>query len=985
MQRERWIRLEQLFAEALALPIATRSAFLERSCAGDIALRQEIVDLVRSHDAAGVLDAAPALYAADTAAAPRPSLAMGTRLGPWRIEKMIGRGGMGEVYAAMRTDGAFEQRIALKLLRYEASGQLERFHAERRILAKLEHPGIARLLDGGTTPDGRPYTVMEYVEGAPITAYCCKGRQGLRERLELFARVCDAVAYAHSHLVIHRDLKPANILVDPQGEIKLLDFGIAKLLDVVVAERDADTTIAPFTPDYAAPEQLTGQPVSTATDIYALGVLLFELLTGERPLPMQGLPSVHALSLALDRNAPAPSRIARASRAAPLPAHRLTGDLDAIVAKCLRKNPAHRYETINGLKLDIQRHLRNEPVLAREGARLYVFGRLLQRYRWAAAAVFAVVVALAFGLAATLWQAHRAETQSRTSAAVQTFLRDLFRANTSSQDDPVKARQTTARQLLDLGAKKIGTSMNDAPAAKLSILSVLAQLYDDLALDDEAVKLRRESVSLAQTLHGANSAETARTLIELAGSMHASSAVNERLKVLDTAAAVLDHRRDFDSELRAELLARQSEHYQSVDLPRALDYARQSVRLFETWPPSVDLAESLYVRGLIEQNLGLVHESASSLHKAIEVSRTVEGFPNPSLPRFYAFLGQAQQRMQDLAGAETSARLALQTARAVNGENHVDTLQTEMRLGRMLFDTGRTQEGLRLLRAAKERALKIRGPDDPFHTPPALLEYGYGQARAGRLEEGLSDMQAAIANRRIHRPGTIPLANMLDAAASALVDLGHFDGALAYLDEANSIRSNGGAVARTLAYNLNTSTRIHMALAQDNAETAQSSLADYFVDHDETHGFSNTEIERWLLEAEVDLEAGHATLASGLAKRVRIAIEQSGLAAYLDFHAMRADLIEGKAALQNNQPAVALPLLQRTLKVREKLLDPSSPRIAEAQIALAECHLALNEKPQAQALALSAKAIHAQHKDLGDPYRQSLRKLQDDLAAKTKI
>ncbi|MEO7755369.1 MAG: tetratricopeptide repeat protein, partial [Dokdonella sp.] len=531
--------------------------------------------------------------------------------------------------------------------------------------------------------------------------------------------------------------------------------------------------------------------------------------------------------------------------------------------------------------------------------------------------------------------------------------------------------------------KKIDTSMTDAPAAKLSVLKLLSDLYDDLALDDETVRLRRETVALVRKLYGVDSTEAAAALIELSASMHASGSVNEREKVLTEAAAILDGRRDFDSKTRAALLTKQAEHYQSIDQPRALEYARKSVRIYETNPPSVDLAEAQYECGLIELNIGLVRESAVSLRRAIDVSRAVEGFPNPSLPRFYAYLGQAQQRMLDLAGAEDSARLALQTAKAVNGEDHVDTLQTEMRLGRILFDTGRTQEGLALLRSAKDRALRIRGPDDPFHTPPTVQEYGNALARSGKLDEGLAFMQTAIANRRTNRPGTIPLASMLDAAASAMTDMGHFVEAQGYLDEASAIRSKGGVAARTQAYNLNTSTRIRVALAEGLDETATSLLDELFADPDETFGMSATAIERWLLEAEVDLSAHRGDLATELSQRVRNKLAKNDMDAYLGFYAMRADLIEGEAALQDNHPQAALPLLQSSLRIREKLLDPSSPKIAEAQIALARCHLAMGELKQAQTLATSATAIHSLHKELGEQYRQPLRELQAQLSART--
>jgi eukaryotic-like serine/threonine-protein kinase len=973
VSQQRWDRLEQLFAEAITQPAPVRSAFLQRSCGDDTELRRDLDELLRAHDAEGVLDMA--LFSPDRVA-PRASLAAGTCLGPWRIDTLIGRGGMGEVYAATRVDAAFEQRAALKLLRHDAVSQLDRFHAERRILARLEHPGIARLLDGGLSADGRPYTVMEYVAGRSLTEYCRAEAATLNARLALFIQVCDAVAFAHRNLIIHRDLKPDNILVDAQGQVKLLDFGIAKLLDAAASPRETHTTMAPFTPDYAAPEQLSGEPVTTATDIYALGVLLFELLTGERPLRTRGLPSTQAMHMLLDRTAPAPSRIAQAKADAPFSARLLQGDLDAIVAKCLRKEPAHRYEAVNALKRDIECHLRSEPVQAREGARLYVVGRLLRRYRWAIAGVGALIITLAAGLAGTIWQARRAETQARTAAAVEEFLSDMFRANASTQEDPVKARQTTARELLDIGAKKIDTGMMDAPAAKLSVLKLLGELYADLALDDEAVRLHREAVKLAKSLHGAQSIEAAAAMVNLTGAMHASNAVNEREQVLVEATAILDQLKDYTSDTRAALLRMQAEHYQSLDAPRALDYARQSVALYETKEPSRDFAESLYLRGLNEEFSGLVREAAGSYARAIEVSRAVDGYPNPSLPRFYAFLGQVQYRIQDVAGAERSARLALETAKAINGEDHVDTLQTEMRLGRFLFDTGRTAEGLTLLAAAKARALRIRGADDPFHTPVTQLEHGYALARMGLLEQGLADMQAAIANRRANRPGTIFLSTMLENAAWALIELCRWEQARAYLDEATAIKIDSGLAQRTVPHNFNTSTRIRLALAQGQVETARALIDEFVVDPDETLGISFTAVEQRLLTAETDLAAGDSDAAIGHAQHVRNKIETSGLAAYLPLQSFRADLVEGRAALQANRPALALPLLQRALDAGGKRLAASSPRIAEVEIALAECHLALGNVEQARSLAEAAASIQASHEDIGEHYRRPLLRLQ---------
>ncbi len=495
MQTDRWARLEQFFAEATTQPRDARDAFLERSCGDDADLRRELDELLRAHDASGVLDNAP--HAAGNAV-PHPSLAAGSCLGSWRIDRMIGRGGMGEVYAATRADAAFEQRAALKLLRYEAAGQMDRFHAERSFLARLEHPGIARLLDGGVAPDGRPYTVMEYVEGRSLTDYCREQKAALPERLALFTQVCDAVAFAHRNLIVHRDLKPDNILVDASGRVKLLDFGIAKLLDAAASPHASQTTIAPFTPDYAAPEQLSGEAVTTATDIYALGALLFELLTGERPMRMRGLPSTHALQVLLDRTAPAPSRIAQASADAPTAARLLIGDLDAIVAKCLRKEPSYRYETVDALRRDIECHLRSEPVQAREGARMYVIGRALRRHRWAVAGVAMLIVTLAAGLAGTLWQAEQARQQAERANAVRDFLVSLF--ETAEADQPRDLRPTP-EEIVEKGGDRILADHSMPQETKADLLAVLARVALSMDAQTQGQELTAALIPLSEQLY----------------------------------------------------------------------------------------------------------------------------------------------------------------------------------------------------------------------------------------------------------------------------------------------------------------------------------------------------------------------------------------------------------------------------------------------------------------------------------------------------
>jgi tetratricopeptide (TPR) repeat protein len=325
-----------------------------------------------------------------------PDSVVGVRLGAWRLTRLIGRGGMGDVYEGVRADGEFEQRVAIKLLQRETAGESKRFQTERQILARLEHIGIARLYDGGVTEDRRLYMVMEYVEGRPITEFCTLRASTLAQRLGLFIQVCEAVSFAHRNHVIHRDLKPSNILVTSEGAVKLLDFGIAQLLHSQLA-RITQTAAAPMTPICAAPEQLMGHETSPATDVYALGLLLFELLTGAHPWMDHDTPILQAMRTVLERPAPLASSVAEARQSSVVPARRIRGDLDAIVGKTLRKEPASRYTTVEALKADVIQFLRGEAVEARKHARLYRVGHSLRRYRWPLGAAVTLALLLVLG------------------------------------------------------------------------------------------------------------------------------------------------------------------------------------------------------------------------------------------------------------------------------------------------------------------------------------------------------------------------------------------------------------------------------------------------------------------------------------------------------------------------------------------------------------------------------------------------------------
>lgn len=940
-----------------------------------------------SEDAVDLIERVAAAYATsahgdDTVG----SHLVGRVIGSYRVLRRLSRGGMGDVYRAERADGAYDAAVAVKLLRagVDAETLAARFRRERQILARLNHPNIARLLDGGSSADGIPYLVMELVDGESLIAYADGHGLDLDARLDLFATVCDAVAYAHRNLVVHRDLKPANILVTADGTVKLLDFGIGKLL-----EDDGDagltrTGLLPMTPAYAAPEQVLGEPVTTATDAYALGVVLYELLTGSRPHDRDTRP-LTALAGAVEtevttrpsetlRRRGGDSRTQRTARA-------LRGDLDTIVLAALRRRPERRYPSADALAEDLRRYREGRPIRARPDTAGYRARKFLRRHRLGVAAAGLVVLALTTGLTAALWQAREARDEARRAAAVQAFLIDIFRANTSRQPDPVRARRTTARELLDLGAERIESSLEVAPATRLTMTRVLGELYQELAVDERAVRLRRQAVDLARRVHGPASIELAAALVDLAESLHASTQVEQRQGVLDEAAGILDELGPEDSPLRRRLLVQQAQHALSSDLPAALDYAERAVELYAGAASSESFAEALYIQGVARYMSGSDEAAVAALRRAVEVSNAAQGFPNPSSPRYYSWLGDLQFRLLDIRGAEESHRQALIAARAVNGESHVDTLQTKLRLGRILCGTGRVREGRELLRQARDLALETRGPQDPFHTPQALLEHGFCLARSGRLQQGLADMEAGLADWRESRPGTVYLAHMLESVAGSLVETGRDGRAEELLDEAARVREEAGQARRTPTWNFHVATRIRLQLARGRSDRAEELLKEFVVEDRAGRSTSLSQIARWILAAEVLQAAGDDSGAAARARRVRRTIEAAGVEDYLALQLAEADLVLGRAELRRGSPRAARPWLERALEARTAILLPESVRIAEAQVALAACLQELGHTAEARALIEGARSIHAAHESVAEHYVEGLRSVASVVAA----
>jgi len=633
----------------------------------------------------------------------RGELAEGTRLGPWQLMHLLGRGGAGEVYLAVRADGMFQQKAAVKVLQNGTVGEAARFQAEREILARLEHPGIARLLDGGMQADGRPYMVMEYVEGVSLTEFCDTHRLDLRERLRLFAEVCDVVSCAHRNLVVHRDLKPRNILVTRDGRVKLLDFGVAKLLDAVAGPA-SDKTLAPLTPDYAAPEQLTGQPITTATDVYGLGVVLFELLTSRKPFHNTAMPVAHAVRTVLHETPPAPSRIARILSNPDVPSRLLEGDLDAIVAKCLRKEASERYESVGMLEDDIRRYLESKPVSAREGARLYVARRFLRRHRWGVAAVAAVVLALSGALAAVSWQAHRlslerdiAKRAAAREEAVRYYLTRMFRASAAEHG----GEPTTAKEMLDLSAQRILTEYRDDPYLAGKVVETLSDLYGALEdFEGQAPLLERY---LAQAGPEADPQSVAFARQQLA-----------------------------NAELQRGNIARAAEL-----VPLALEFwSTDPVRY------APQRLEGLVIKGRLQRAQGDIDGAIATYSAALEERIALSGVNHPETAALYNSLAVAHMTANHFNAALIAYRKALAIQDALQRGNDLDAQIMRGNMGMLAYRYGQVDEAEELLRSSYTRQRELAG--DSAAVSAAMGNYGQIRSTRGDHDEALSVLRSAV-------------------------------------------------------------------------------------------------------------------------------------------------------------------------------------------------------------------------------------------------
>lgn len=763
--RDRWQDVDRMFLAALERPESERTRFIDAECGGDWQLREAVLSLLRAvTESEGMFEAPPARALIGALAGSNPAIggAQSPHIAGWRIIREIGRGGMGTVYLAERDGPDFDQRAAIKVLRrgIDTDDLVRRFVAERRILATLEHPGIATLHEGGATADGRPYFVMEYIEGTPITRYCDSHRLTIRDRLSLFLDVAAAVRHAHTKLVVHRDLKPSNILVTADRHVKLLDFGIAKLLNPDAGADDlTQTELRMLTPDYASPEQVHGTPVTTASDVYQLGLLLWELLTGGRPHELSGI-SPHEVATVFDRTETLkPSGHVEASaaglRSSTLRAlrARLRGDLDRIVGKALRSSPDQRHESAAELAADVRRFLEGRPVSARPATALYRARKFMGRHRWSVPVLVTTIVFIGVYILTQIRHArvleverNEARMQADRAKEVQRVLVDLFRsADPYAPADPERGRAITVVEALDLGLERVREDLADRPAIRASLLDAIATAYENLGVLDPAIAARREALSLQQSLGGDTAAEARASL----GKLGRMLGVVDRA---DTARTLLEERL---------ALSREAVGDASIEVAEA----------------RLDLGNFLIAHGQPE-------EAASHMNAILAVA---DSLPDAPLSEASGILADAYTILDQFDEAETAARHALALKEKVFGEGSIGAALARVRLAGLLSDALRIDEAM----VEFERAIPILestiGPENGL-TLNTLNNLALLKQRAGDLSGAETTYRRLIDARiRAHGPDHLTLGTVYQNLGTVLMLEERFDEAIEMHERADAI------------------------------------------------------------------------------------------------------------------------------------------------------------------------------------------------------
>ena len=711
MDSEYWNRVNELFDRALEQPEEQRKDWLHEACKNDPPMLADVLALLEADSASQILLDGVAAQAVEFDAQPSR---LGSRIGHYRVLEELGSGGMGDVFLAERADGHFDQKVALKLIKpgMDSKEILRRFESERQILAQLEHPNIARLLDGGSTDDGRPFYAMEYVVGEPIHRFCNSRRLSIDARLKLFLQVCGAVQYAQERLIVHRDLKPGNILITSSGDVKLLDFGIAKILGEGAEHGGSDMTqtgIRIMTPAYAAPEQVRGERITTATDVYALGVILFELISGRRPFNLEGKSPREVEDIIGSTDPPKPSsectadlpastesvqsapdseQIARERSLEPNRLRRrLSGDLDNICLMALRKDAERRYATAGHMKDDIQRHLDGLPIRARADTLSYRASKFLSRHMAATVTTISIVLAtiilVPYYTLKLADERDRARLEADKAETISTFLASLFE---SADPEEMMGDKLTARQMLDRGAERVREELADEPLVQAEMMNVIGRVYRRLGLYDESMHMLEEALVIRKNVLGEFDLEVAESYSGLGDILYYlgqhDSCVAMMAKALIIKERVLGPQ---DPSVALELnnmgwLAYETGLYARAD---SLHTRALRIRQEAFGEDHQDVAESYANLASVLYSQGTYTESAALYEKAYDIRLRVLGEKHPLSVQILNNMGLVYEALEEYEKAEELYNRNLEIYTELYGADHHFLADANSFLGRI--------------------------------------------------------------------------------------------------------------------------------------------------------------------------------------------------------------------------------------------------------------------------------------------------------------
>lgn len=685
MEKALWNKIEAIVDEALTLSGRERETYIAKQCTNDTVLLGHVTQLlneIKEADENSFLEFKSDNFRkiANSQQFKNIEYVKGDKIGPYQVEAIIASGGMGSVYKAKRADGAFEMEVAIKFIKTQNYSRetLRRFELERKILAKLQHPNIARLIDGGLTKkDGIPYIIMEYVNGIPINEYCIKYGCSIEERIKLFKQVLQAVGFAHENLVIHRDLKPGNIFVDESGKVKILDFGISKLLEDNDEANDnlTQTGTRLLTTGYAAPEQIKQENITTATDLYALGVVFYELLSGVSPYELENTSRYEIEQAVIHQDALKPSQKTDIET----DKKKLKGDLDAIALKAIRKEPNRRYRVANEFLEDISDYKNGLPVSAREGSMKYRTQKFLSRHKQGVVITLGIILLISgfigFYTQQITEERNLAQVEANKAEEISGFLIGLFEAN---KPEYSKGDTLTAQKLLETGKTEIN-KLNNQPAVKARMLEVVGNIYNLLAQPQEADSMLQASLNIKKNLYKPSDAELATNYYLLATVKNSLGQYDEAEELLDT---VMTYQKQIYGHQSKEMA--ESLRLLAVSLRENgnIDSAYTTVNKAEMIFKSLDDTSSKEYLGVLMQ-LGLVNQAAGYMENAeknwrrsLKRSRELYEAPHPIISRNIDGLAQVLKETQNYAEAESLYMEGLSMDQTIYGNTHLNTAST---------------------------------------------------------------------------------------------------------------------------------------------------------------------------------------------------------------------------------------------------------------------------------------------------------------------